>query len=225
MYVFFYCFFSVTLARFKYCFGWKVSISAIHAAGVSYSGHDFKRINTVNPWVVETTIHVREKISHWNISVQDWLRKCIYQRATFKNKTVSQLYVFVISAFWHGFYAAYYISFFLWFCQVHLQGIIFKYTKGEPLIVRIYNKMGKAGYVLLSILVQLLFTSNASYFLILDSRSCWNMITKTYFIPQFIMFGLTIYFTVLPFSKKPKSSPKGEKKPTLTATDPLPKQE
>jgi hypothetical protein len=38
LYVFFYCFISVTLARSKYYFGWKISISAIHAAGVSYSG-------------------------------------------------------------------------------------------------------------------------------------------------------------------------------------------
>jgi len=65
-----YAFISVCLARFKYYFGWKISIAAVHACGTSYSGHDFKRINTVNPYVVETTIHVRDKISHWNISVQ-----------------------------------------------------------------------------------------------------------------------------------------------------------
>lgn len=43
---------------------------AVHASGVSYNGTDFTRVNTVNPWVVETTIHVREKINYWNISVQ-----------------------------------------------------------------------------------------------------------------------------------------------------------
>jgi hypothetical protein len=51
------------------------------------------------------------------------------------------------------------------------------------------------------------------------------MITKTYFIPQFLMFGLTIYFTVRPFSKKPKSNSKGEKKSVLATTEPLQKQE
>ena len=36
------------------------------------------------------------------------------------------LYVFMISAFWHGYYIGYYFSFFLWFAQVYLQTLIFK---------------------------------------------------------------------------------------------------
>jgi hypothetical protein len=45
-------------------------MAAVHACGTSYSGNDFKRINTVDPLVVEISIHVRDKISNWNISVQ-----------------------------------------------------------------------------------------------------------------------------------------------------------
>jgi len=208
IYAFSYVFISVTLARFKYYFGWKLSICAIHSSGASYSGHDFKRINTVNPWVVETSIHVRDKISHWNISVQDWLRKSIYQRATFKNKTISQLYVFIISAFWHGFYSAYYISFVLWFAQVHLQGMIFKYSKEESTIVKLYKKSGKIGHGVLSFLVLLLFCHSAVYFLLLDGPSCWRLLNKVYFIPQLIMFGLIIYFTIRPSHKAKKIHPK-----------------
>jgi hypothetical protein len=68
--VLFYTFFSVSLARFKYYFGWKLSMCAIHASGVSFSGVDFLRINSVNIVEVETSIHVREKINNWNIQVQ-----------------------------------------------------------------------------------------------------------------------------------------------------------
>lgn len=63
------------------------------------------------------------------MSVQEWLRKSIYQRSPFKDKSLSQLYVFMVSAFWHGFYAGYFMSFFLWFLQVHCQTQIFRATK------------------------------------------------------------------------------------------------
>jgi lysophospholipid acyltransferase len=128
-YVIIYSVVSVSLARFKYYFGWKLSVASIHATGISFDGKKFERINTCDPLIVETSMHIREKISSWNSSVQEWLRKCIYQRATFKNKAYSQLFVFMVSAFWHGFYLGYYFSFFLWFAQVHLQGLIFKYSK------------------------------------------------------------------------------------------------
>lgn len=45
-------------------------MGAVHASGVSFDGKSFDRINTINPWVFESTIHVREKLSNWNISVQ-----------------------------------------------------------------------------------------------------------------------------------------------------------
>jgi hypothetical protein len=57
--VLFYVFVSVSLARTKYYFGWKLSMCAIHSSGASWNGSNFERINTVNPLVVETTIHVR----------------------------------------------------------------------------------------------------------------------------------------------------------------------
>ena len=108
--MFLYSTLCIYLIRCKYYFAWKLSMSAVHASGVSYDGDSFKRINTIDPWVFETSPHVREKINHWNISVQEWLRKSIYQRSSLSNKTANQLYVFTVSAFWHGFYFAYYIS-------------------------------------------------------------------------------------------------------------------
>jgi len=47
-YVLLYVFLAVCLARFRYHCGWKLSMCAIHASGVSYNGKDFSRINTVN---------------------------------------------------------------------------------------------------------------------------------------------------------------------------------
>ena len=56
------------MLRCKYYFGWKLSMLSVHASGISYSGgEEFKRINTVNPYAVETSVHMREKIANWNI--------------------------------------------------------------------------------------------------------------------------------------------------------------
>lgn len=70
-----YSFGCVTTIRFKYYFGWKLSMGAIHASGVSYQVHgdgksDFKLIQNCNPIKVETTVHVREKIANWNMTCQ-----------------------------------------------------------------------------------------------------------------------------------------------------------
>lgn len=124
----------VTTIRFKYYFGWKLSMGAIHASGVSYQVHgdgtsDFKLIQNCNPVKVETTVHVREKIANWNMTCQEWLRKCVYERAHFKNKLISQLMTFMVSAFWHGFYGGYYMSFILWFMQMFVSQLVFKESK------------------------------------------------------------------------------------------------
>lgn len=195
-----YVLISVSFARSKYYFAWKLCMVSVHASGVSYSGVDFSRVNTCNPYIVETTIHVREKINFWNIGVQEWLRKGIYNRSNFKNKSISQLWVFVISAIWHGFYAAYYISMLFWFTQLHLQGLIFKYCKnGRSQIVKLYNKSGKLGYALLSFVVQFFFSHMAVYFLILEGKYCMQMMWKLKLLPQIIVFiAIGVFSTIRP---------------------------
>lgn len=168
----------------------------------------------MNPLIVETTIHVREKINYWNMSVQEWLRKSIYQRANFKSKTTNQIFVFVISAFWHGFYGAYYISFTLWFAQLHLQGLIFKYCKnGRSMLVKIYKKMGVAGTVILSFLVQFLFSHCAASFLILRGYYCIKLLMKIYFMPAVVLFVLITIFSIIRPPREPKGEKKGEEQP------------
>jgi lysophospholipid acyltransferase len=183
-------------------------MGSIHASGVSFDGKGFDRINTVNPWVFETTIHLREKINNWNMSVQEWLRKCIYQRSSIKNRTLRQLYVFGISSFWHGFYPAYYITFGLWFIQMHIHTAAFKYFKsGKPLLAQLYNRSGIIGNIILANLVMFLFSHIATYFLILDTDSCWRLMKSLYFTPQIILVVLAVVFTFLPVPRE-----KGAKK-------------
>lgn len=200
LYVFWWATISVYMLRCKYYFGWKLSMVSVHSSGISYSGgEEFKRINTVNPLVVETSVHMREKIASWNIAVQEWIRKCIYQRAPFRSKEVNQLYAFVMSAFWHGFYPAYYISYALWYVQLYLQTLIYKYTSThkQSAVVTFYQKTGKVGHWVLAFLATLLFSHLATYFLILDSRSNFNFMKGVWFFPQIAMVVLIFVFRFL----------------------------
>ena len=73
-FVVFYSFWAIWLIKCKYYFAWKLSMLPIHLSGVSYQpnkeGDQFLGVQTCNPWTVETTIHIREKVSNWNITVQ-----------------------------------------------------------------------------------------------------------------------------------------------------------
>jgi lysophospholipid acyltransferase 1/2 len=46
-------------------------------------------------------------LDNWNITTLVWLRRVVYDRAPFQ-KTFA---VFLVSAFWHGFYPGYYFMF------------------------------------------------------------------------------------------------------------------
>ncbi len=184
-------------------------MGAIHASGISYDGKAFDRINTINTWIFESSIHIRVKLSNWNMSVQQWLRKGIYERSSIKNRHLKQLYVFGVSAFWHGFYPAYYISFGLWFLQLYVHNLAFKYFKsGKPILAKVYNKLGLVGNIILSTLVMLLFSHNATYFLVLQTEYCWLLMKSLYFIPQLILLGLALIFNLLPSPREKQSQKK-----------------
>ncbi len=89
------------------------------------------------------------------------------------NKSIAQMVTFLISSFWHGFYGGYYITFFCWFSQVHLSGLIFKYSHNpNNILMKLYKKSGPLGYYILWIICNWVFTHNGLYFQILSSNLC-----------------------------------------------------
>ena len=130
--------------------------------------------------------------------VQEWLRKGIYQRSGIKSKSMNQLYVFAVSAFWHGFYISYYLSFSFWFMQLHVQGLIFKYCKnGRSIFVKVYKSLGILGKILLSTGVQFIFSSVAAPFLIIRVKYCIEYMSKVNFTPHIILIILMVVFTFM----------------------------
>ena len=142
------------------------------------------------------------------MAVQEWLRKSIYQRSPFKDKNLSQLLTFMVSAFWHGFYPGYYLTFFMFFCLIGLSGQLYSDSKkGEATYVKLYRKTGIAGRIILWILGNFFFMISGLYFEIPDVYQSLRILSATYYIPM--IPALFIFIPLFMGSRKKSKSKKG----------------
>jgi lysophospholipid acyltransferase len=110
-------------ARFKYYGVWSMTEGACILTGLGYNGVDpitgkisWNRLQNINAWGVETAQNTRAYLENWNINTNKWLRNYVYLRVTPRGKKPgfrASLATFTTSAFWHGFYPGYYLSFIL----------------------------------------------------------------------------------------------------------------
>jgi len=109
--------------RLKYYGVWTLTEGACILSGNGYKGVDpatgkvsWDRLRNVNPWGVESAQNTRAYLGNWNINTNNWLRNYMYLRVTPKGKKPgfrASMATFVTSAFWHGFYPGYYLTFVL----------------------------------------------------------------------------------------------------------------
>lgn len=110
-------------ARCKYYGVWTMTEGACILTGLGYNGVDpatgrvaWNRLQNISPWRVEFAQNTRGYLEAWNINTNKWLRNYVYLRVTPKGKKPgfrATLATFTTSAFWHGFYPGYYLSFVL----------------------------------------------------------------------------------------------------------------
>ena len=109
--------------RMKYYGVWYLTEGACILSGMGYKGInpktgkvDWNRLQNVNPWGIETAQNSHSYLGNWNMNTNHWLRSYMYLRVTPKGKKPgfrASLATFTTSAFWHGFYPGYYLSFVL----------------------------------------------------------------------------------------------------------------
>ncbi|KAI1384490.1 MBOAT-domain-containing protein [Hypoxylon trugodes] len=110
-------------ARTKYYGVWSLAEGSCVLAGLGYNGVDpvtgrvsWNRLQNINEWGVESAQNSRAYLENWNMNTNKWLRYYIYLRVTPRNKKPgfrASMATFVTSAFWHGFYPGYYLTFVL----------------------------------------------------------------------------------------------------------------
>ena len=115
-----------------------------------------------------------------------------------------QLVVFMVSAFWHGFYGGYYLSFFFWFILIHLSTLVYKITLNYPIISITYKKTGILGHILLWLLTSSIFNHIGFYFKVLSCKSSLAVMKSLYFIPNIglILITLIVQLSGLHLPKK-----------------------
>lgn len=110
-------------ARLKYYGVWSLTEGACILSGMGYNGIDPKlgkpkwnRLENVNPYNLETAQNSRAYLDNWNKNTNAWLRNYVYLRVTPKGQKPgfrASLATFATSAFWHGFYPGYHLTFML----------------------------------------------------------------------------------------------------------------
>ena len=119
----FYLYLVGVTARTKYYGVWALTEGACVLTGIGYKGFDPKtgrvnwnRLQNVKPFHMELAQNSYTSLASWNINTSNWLRHYIYLRVTPKGKKPgfrSSMATFVTSAFLHGFYPGYYLTFVL----------------------------------------------------------------------------------------------------------------
>ncbi|KAH8653650.1 MBOAT, membrane-bound O-acyltransferase family-domain-containing protein [Xylariales sp. PMI_506] len=109
--------------RLKYYGVWTLAEGSCILAGLGYRDVDpvtgrvrWDRLQNINVWGVESAQNSRAYLENWNMNTNKWLRYYIYLRVTPRNKKPgfrASLATFGTSAFWHGFYPGYYLTFLL----------------------------------------------------------------------------------------------------------------
>lgn len=110
-------------SRLKYYGVWTLTEGGCIMSGLGYNGIDLNtkkprwdRLNNVSPWSIESAQNARGYMEGWNKNTNSWLRNYVYLRVTPKGKKPgfrATLITFTTSAFWHGFYPGYYLTFVL----------------------------------------------------------------------------------------------------------------
>lgn len=110
-------------ARLKYYGVWALTEGACVLSGMGYNGFDertgkvfWDRLENVDPWSLETAQNSHGYLGSWNKNTNRWLKSYVYLRVTPKGKKPgfrASMATFATSAFWHGFYPGYYLTFVL----------------------------------------------------------------------------------------------------------------
>lgn len=107
--------------RTKYYGVWLLTEGASILTGLGFNGYSktgatlWNRTANVDIMNIEFAPNFKVLLDSWNINTNVWLRNCVYKRVTPKGKKPgfsSTMITFLTSAFWHGIYVGYYLSFF-----------------------------------------------------------------------------------------------------------------
>lgn len=179
--------------RTKYYGVWALTEGACILSGLGFKGVDpttgkvsWDRLRNVSPWEVESAQNCRAYLGGWNINTNNWLRNYVYLRVTPRGKKPgfrASMATFVTSAFWHGFYPGYYLTFVLASfvqtaakkCRRYFRPFFLDPKTSQPTSAKIYYDI--ASYFA----TQLIFSFTTAPFVLLNLPASFLVWARVYF--------------------------------------------
>lgn len=202
LYQAFYIYIYSLFFRLRYMAVWGLNNMSVLAAGVRTVDDDGKigdRLRNINWCKVELGTVTRDRISNWNIGTTKWLNLCFYQKFIdyFKmDRSLAKTLTFTASALWHGFYPAYYVSFFFWKLLqssdqyiYRLKGLLTKYKLHRVYVYVLFYLMNVPGAIFMNIILK-------DTWLVCYSLRYWLVLVVVFYL------SLRSAYTLAP--KKPK---------------------
>jgi lysophospholipid acyltransferase len=206
------------LLRHSYYFAWTLADMASTLITLSYQKNPktnevtWDRLTNCRIMDIEFGESMRTNIGGWNLGTAKWIRYYSYERLLPSvGRSLASNLSFLLSAFWHGFYPGYYITF---FCgHIANEGSIRLRTWLRPQVgTPVGEKYGKMQYTtpfwynkLGAVLASMALNTIVIPFVVLDLHKTYVMLTSVYFIPQIVVFtGWFVVGMLMKSSKKPK---------------------
>ena len=218
LYTLAYVYFCIPAIRSRYYAGWILSYSALIFSGLSYTEKKDKDGNIVKTLekgdsgsVIKCQFGINPKdiINEWNKTTHLWLKYNVYTRVInieheiFKdNWSLASFLTFISSAFWHGYYLTYYLTFTLLYCY---QNACVKLDKKG-----LYDWIHKNKFLIpfASIFNNLTFESIGIIFFSLEWDKAVIGIKNMRYYPLIVVFGLYIITKFMKIPKNPVNATK-----------------
>lgn len=195
-----YC--SLMVDKSKFYFVWAVSDAAYLASGAGFHLHGSGKENevvmwdamsNVDPMAIEMAWNFKIIVSVWNRATNRWLHTYFYTpllKAGYgRSGSIPSLMTYLVSAFWHGFYPAYYLTFLsaAWLTSVNrwmYKRLTWPFGERSKKI---------AGWILL----QLVMTYALTPIVLRDFSRVFVFYRSFYFYGHILLFLATIYLKVI----------------------------
>ena len=204
---------AMIVAKFRYTSAWKLTECSMIASGMGYTenskiGNKWERAVSINWEKTEYAWTAKEMVENWNISVSIWLRRCLFNRIlkagkdpmkpSNTRKSIAQHATYLFSAFWHGFYPAYYLMFFCFSISTEISKMVYitdwSWLPGKNILKWVAW-----------ILMWNIGNYNGVVFLALDMGYALNFLKHIYYFPVILLAIGWSFFKVTGIHLKPKT--------------------
>ena len=94
------------VGRCKYYAAWSFAEFSLVLAG-----YNSESACNADIFQLETAWNMPSALGQWNKSISYWLKTYVFKRGPFTSRTMNMALTRFVSAFWHGFYPGYYLTF------------------------------------------------------------------------------------------------------------------